>query len=376
MKYFTMLLAGLLWASCLPAQATTQETAFLGIYSEQISREKARKLGFDNLYGSYVTRVIENSAAERAGVQPFDYIYGIDEYRTGKEQSLTQIIHKYKSGQSATLHLYRKDNKRTLPVTFGARSERKSQETDKCKDPFLGISATKTSESEQEGVTVKIIDNSTARAIGMEDGDHIVAINGFRMLDWQDITTAIHALKAGDKITVEFLRDGRKMKESGPIKSYCETKPGEAVKMEIEVAPMPGEWFDRYFKKRGEETAITGETRVTAIKVEDIGPDEAGQVNREKGIGLKGAGNLSIEDFSLELDGEEFELEFTLPDNGATNIRIYNEAGRLIYQYDLGEFSGDFRDEVNLPANKPGSFYLEVEQGGKSAAKKIVLFSN
>ncbi|MEM1220930.1 MAG: hypothetical protein AAGH79_18560, partial [Bacteroidota bacterium] len=48
------------------------ESAFLGVRSDDISREKAKKLGFSNYYGDYVTKVIKNTAAEKAGIQPND----------------------------------------------------------------------------------------------------------------------------------------------------------------------------------------------------------------------------------------------------------------------------------------------------------------
>ena len=375
MKYFLAFLAGLLWISTLPAQDTTQKSAFLGVYSEQLSEEKALKLGFDNLYGSYVSKVVENSAADRAKVQPLDYIYGIDEYRTGKEQSLIQIIRKYKPNQEATLHLYRKGEKRTLRVTFGPRVEGKARVPDKCEDPFLGITAAGKRDDAPDGVTVNIIDNSTARSIGMQDGDHIVAINGNRMLDWQDISTAINALKVGDKITVGFIRNGKRQEKSGPIKSYCETKPGTATTMDIKIAPQPGEWFDRYFKKGDGQTIIIGGIKKTEIAVASLSPDEAAKLNREKGTELKAANNLQAAEFSIEQSGDTFEMEFTLTTSGKTSVRIYNEAGRLIYLYDLGNFSGDFRDEVNLSQPGTGNFYLEIQQGNKSATKKITLSS-
>lgn len=375
MKYFLAFLAGLLWISTLPAQDTTQKSAFLGVYSEQLSEEKALKLGFDNLYGSYVSKVVENSAADRAKVQPLDYIYGIDEYRTGKEQSLIQIIRKYKPNQEATLHLYRKGEKRTLRVTFGTRVEGKARVPDKCEDPFLGITAAGKRDDAPDGVTVNIIDNSTARSIGMQDGDHIVAINGNRMLDWQDISTAINALKVGDKITVGFIRNGKRQEKSGLIKSYCETKPGTATTMDIKIAPQPGEWFDRYFKKGDGQTIIIGGIKKTEIAVASLSPDEAAKLNREKGTELKAANNLQAAEFSIEQSGDTFEMEFTLTTSGKTSVRIYNEAGRLIYLYDLGNFSGDFRDEVNLSQPGTGNFYLEIQQGNKSATKKITLSS-
>jgi len=353
-----------------------QSTAFLGIFSEQLPEEKARKLGFDNLYGSYVSRVVENSAAERAGVQPFDYIYGIDEYRTGKEQDLTKIIHKYKPDQAATLYLYRKGGKRSLKVTFGARTESKSQERDRCQAPFFGISARRLDGKERDGVAVNIVDNSTAKAIGMEDGDQIININGYLIIDWQDISTAVNVMEVGDEINVEFIRNSQKMKKRGPIKSYCETKPDEAMNKEIRVAPQPGEWFDRYFKnEEGQVAAKGGNEQTLRIEVQQLGADEAASMKREKGIDLDASNSLAVEDFSLEQDEDALEMEFTLPNSGETTIRIYNQAGRMVYQYGLGNFSGEFRDEVNLAQNGMGQYFLEIRQGNKTAAKKLTLSS-
>ena len=350
-----------------------RETAFLGVYSEQLSKEKARKLGFDNLYGSYVTQVVRNSAAERAGVLPFDYIYGIDEYRTGQEQSLTRIIRKYEVGEDAKLYLYRKGNKQVLPVSFGSRGEGRSRPKDDCEDPFLGISATNSKGKKPEGVTVNIIDNSTAEAIGMEDGDHIVSINGYRMMDWQDISTAINAMKVGEKIKVEFIRGNDREKRSGPIKSHCETKRDEAINLELQMAPQPGEWFDRYFKGGDNTTIIIGRGDDVEVEVQDLNADDVERLRREKGIELQGTNNLAVEGLQLESDEETFTMGFNLPSSGETTIHIYNDAGRLIYQYDLGNFSGEFQDEVNLSQSGSGNYVLEIRQANKSLSKRISL---
>ncbi|MEK7254358.1 MAG: hypothetical protein AAB316_06420 [Bacteroidota bacterium] len=55
------------------------EGVYLGVEAIHISEEKAKKLGFTNVHGSYVSKVMERSSAKQAGLQPFDYIYGVDE---------------------------------------------------------------------------------------------------------------------------------------------------------------------------------------------------------------------------------------------------------------------------------------------------------
>jgi hypothetical protein len=45
----------------------------------------------------------------------------------------------------------------------------------------------------------------------------------------------------------------------------------------------------------------------------------------------------------------------------------------MIYEYDLGDFSGPFEDQVDIAQNGPGTYFLEVRQGDKSATKKLLL---
>ena len=149
-------------------------TPFLGIYSNGISKKKAKALNFENTEGSYITGVIGNTAAEKAGLQPFDYIYGIDEYRTDYGLSLTSILRKYDPGDEVTLHLYRKGKKETRVINLGKRSDAEYHKRKKSEDPFLGVEQrSKGWEDNYEGVRVNIVSNSTAEAMGLEDGDVI-----------------------------------------------------------------------------------------------------------------------------------------------------------------------------------------------------------
>ena len=97
--------------------------AFLGVYSNGISYKKAQKLNFDNENGSYVTGVIDHTAAAEADLQPFDYIFGIDEYRTNSDRSLTGILRKYESGETVTIHFYRNGKQQKKTVELGKRSD-------------------------------------------------------------------------------------------------------------------------------------------------------------------------------------------------------------------------------------------------------------
>lgn len=347
------------------------EYAFLGIYSDKVSRDKARKLGFDNPHGSYVSSVIPGTAAERAGIQPLDYLYGIDEYRPGENQSFTQIIRKYRPGDDATIHLIRKGKKQQVALTFGSREDRgEKREKEKCEKAFFGISAQSWNNQKITGIPVSIVGNSTAKAIGMKDGDIITALNDYKMIDWSDVTIAISTMEVGQRITVDFVRYNQKKQLSGRIKSYCETKNIEQEwEEEISNAPEPGDWFSRYFNDNEQQVDF----RSISISVSDMDAEDTQNLKESTGMEIRSPSSLKIKDLTLSADSkhERFELSFVLPQQGPTTIKVFNEAGRMIYNYDLGQYLGKFEDNIDIAQNGGGIYYLEVTQGNNTMVKKL-----
>lgn len=338
------------------------ESAFLGVYSNSLSRTKAHKLGFDNPYGSYVTKVIPNTAADRARIQPFDYIYGVDEYRTGEGQSLTVILHKYEVGDRANLHLVRKNREIQVPVTFSSREDRREVETDRCEEPFLGVQSSHTY-VEGTGVSVVIIENSTAKALGMQDNDLITHINGYPILDWDDIRTAINNMAVGTNVQVVWKRAGREMKASHTIANYCETITNQIIYKENSRRDLTVR-----------APALPDLSNLEVV-IGDINATEAGEMKRRYNVELSQDNTVSLQSIRIDTHAERgvFELSFELPRSGETTVRIFNNLGRNIYVYELGSFSGRFSDEVDLSQNGVGTYYLHVQQGGRSASKRLLV---
>ncbi len=210
-------------ASTSIERARQAPPGFLGIYATAVSKDKARKLGFQNAYGSFVSGVIPGTAAAEIGLQPFDYLYGVDEYRVGEDQKLTQILAKYRAGDKARLHFIRKGTALAKTVALGVRKEEITTiQTNKCEEPFLGVRHDYSTFSEK-GVSVTIIKNSTAEEMGMQNGDVILRINDYTIIDWTDISIAIDNCKVGEQVKVSFLRNSRQLQSSRPIKSHCKT---------------------------------------------------------------------------------------------------------------------------------------------------------
>ncbi|MCB0643154.1 MAG: PDZ domain-containing protein, partial [Phaeodactylibacter sp.] len=347
--------------------------AFLGVNLETISKNKAEILGADNPYGFYVTNVIPGTAAEKAGLQSFDYIYGVDEYRVGENQSLGGILTKYEPGDEIQVFLVRKGQKRTVRVTLGTREDiQKKPSTNKCEDAFFGITESESNPKEL-GVQVGVVEKTSATDLGLKDGDVIQSINGYKIFDWGDIGMAIDMLKPGETIQVEYKRDGTVRTGTAKVKSYAETKGCENCDCSDKKAatPFPFNWHTDE-----DEEAVRDISNMTAT-VTNLSSSQIESLEDELGINLLSENDLSINSIQLRSNLEKgmFELSFTLPKKGDTMVRLYNQTGRLVYNYELGAFSGRFSDhlDLDLAGQKTATYYLEVRQADQSTAKKIVV---
>ena len=151
----------------LPTDLFAQETncmdtkAFLGVHSDEISLTKAEILGLENPYGSYITKVIGNTAAEIGGLEPFDFIYGINDLRASRYEDLSDMLSEYRAGDEVVVHFYREGQEKSQLITLGSRSDAQYRSFNSEEDPHLGISDIEIKPNKL-GVRVEVSRSSTA----------------------------------------------------------------------------------------------------------------------------------------------------------------------------------------------------------------------
>jgi len=363
------------------------ETPFLGVYSNGISKKKSRQLQFDNSEGSYVTGIIGNTAAERATLQPFDYIYGVNEYRTDNGRTLTSLLRKFDPGDEVVIHFYRNGEKQKVNTILGKRSDAEYNKRGKREDPFLGVEQRQRNDDHDFfGVKVNVVSKSTAKAIGLENGDIITHINGFPIIDWTDLGTAIDMTNVGNEMVITYWRDGQRTTGSSEIKSLAETKYNDYD------VDSNNNYTYTYESNEGQSTRVDVWTNSRSdleefnnrdldgmqVSLEDMSSGDIRQLSDNSRVNLPRNNDLSINNLKF-LPNENmghFDLTFSLPSKGETIIDIYNREGRSIYNYDLGSFSGDFEDKVDLAQNGTGTYYLKITQGDKGVTKAVNLSRN
>ncbi len=71
---------------------------------------------------------------------------------------------------------------------------------------FLGVLSAKT----EKGVVInKILDSSSAKSAGLEKGDIITKVDGTEIITPEDLRNAIQSYKPGDKVTINYLDNGK-----------------------------------------------------------------------------------------------------------------------------------------------------------------------
>lgn len=71
-------------------------------------------------------------------------------------------------------------------------------------------------------------------------------------------------------------------------------------------------------------------------------------------------------------DGK-FNLSFELKERGNTDINIMNIEGKNVYHEFLENFSGTYKNDIDISKNNKGIYFIKVQQGSHSMVKKIIV---
>ncbi|MCD4650547.1 MAG: PDZ domain-containing protein [Candidatus Cloacimonetes bacterium] len=97
---------------------------FMGVTTESITIQKAKKLGYDKFYGVYVTGIVPGSAAHFFRVLKGDILMKFDENKIQDPDSFTNIIKSYYVGDVVRLQLFRNGQIKIIDFELGERGKK------------------------------------------------------------------------------------------------------------------------------------------------------------------------------------------------------------------------------------------------------------
>lgn len=323
--------------------------SYLGVTSNILNVHKAEKLDLEQPYGAYITSVTKGTAADKAGLKPFDYITAIGDVMLNQDNDLGDVLSNFNPGNLTKITYIRQGKVQITNTVLGDRKDIKHESRPDEDDPLLGVHEGHKN-TDIKGVAVNVSRSSTADYIGMENGDIIKKIDKYPIIDWHDLTAAIDARNPGDDIVVTVVRNGQEKIFSGRIKSEAHDSPlDKAIDME--------------------------NMRIELNNMEEAEMEMVEEITEEK---IFEAPALMVENLNLFPNPNigQFTLTFDVENEGDVFVMVLSAQGKLIFEEQLPEFSGNFNKGFDLGSNPPGVYFLMVRQGNKVMTRKVIVTSN
>lgn len=164
----------------------------LGVMGGELTSELARTFGYRSQHGAFVSQVIENSSADKAGLKAGDIIISLDGKPVRSFGELRAKVATMGADKKVTLGLFRDGKKEEVDVTL-ARAEDENVDADTLNEALQGATLAKTgSEDGIEGVKItEVTPRSPAARAGLEQGDVIIGVNRKRVKDLSDLRKII-----------------------------------------------------------------------------------------------------------------------------------------------------------------------------------------
>ncbi|HEY0429442.1 MAG TPA: PDZ domain-containing protein [Pyrinomonadaceae bacterium] len=269
------------------------EGGYLGVETQEVTKENFSKFGLSKVQGVVIEKVLENSPATQAGLQAGDVILKFNGEEATSIKKLTRLIGEVAPDHQATLTVLRGGSEREIVVTLGKRPPMGLFETGRFNMPIpfpngqfpqlppmtdvpqmrqipvpgdqpnvfvfrnggrqIGVAAQSLTKQlaeyfgvdEGKGLLISSVrENSPAARAGLKAGDVIVEAEGREIKSDIDLIRLINEKKEGD-ISLTIIRDKNRQTvsvmpeaskdEMKPFENFI--KPGDLPQMNFQ--PMP-----------------------------------------------------------------------------------------------------------------------------------------
>ncbi|NNE44108.1 MAG: PDZ domain-containing protein [Gemmatimonadetes bacterium] len=216
----------------------SDHSGYLGVRLQRVEGGLADALGLDEDSGVLIGQVVDDSAADDAGLKSGDIVLRVDNDEVGTPSQLRDAIRAHEAGDLVKIHVLRDGRERTFDVTLGETDAGPRRLLGRAMDNarrgmgrgmdkvrelrftgtrgYLGVMPTEMGEgladyfgAEDGGALVsEVVEDSPAEKLGLKAGDVITEVDGTKISDGADLrrTVASHD-EEGEEVEVVWLRD-------------------------------------------------------------------------------------------------------------------------------------------------------------------------
>ena len=193
-------------------QYGTVQRAYLGIAIMEVTPELVADKQLKDVYsGVYIAEVQDRSSAREAGLREGDVIVAINGSYITNMASLQEQLAKYSPGNTVEVEFVRDGKRLTKSVTL--RNSKGSTDLTQASSLMdLGCAFAKVSQERLEqleirnGVQVTGVEEGRVKDAGIRDGFIIIAINGQRVTNPDDIEAIYKAIMKSDDDKVMYVK--------------------------------------------------------------------------------------------------------------------------------------------------------------------------
>ncbi|MBK9338211.1 MAG: PDZ domain-containing protein [Lewinellaceae bacterium] len=328
-----------------------------------------------------VVGIVENSAAEKAGLRDGDILTRLNDSGVRVWEDISDFMADTKPEQQVRVTYLRDGKKNTADLVLGTQKtaawdfkfepqDLKVAVDTREKAACLGVYSDASGTGDKQGACISdFTRESAAREADMIAGDVITAVNGVRVQGHSALWDEIARYQPGDKIVVDFLRDDQSRQVEASLKA-CQDNSNKVIlnKTDKDGADAQREFFLGNWVEKDEQSlrerqviTIRRSTEGDApqvVPVPETTPDRALQLEGFRAYPNPTVGQLTV----------EFRTE-PLP----TVVSLLDMSGRQLFREELNAFGGDYLQRFDLSEFAKGTVIIHVLQGDKVFTEKIIL---
>ncbi|SHO55347.1 Do family serine endopeptidase [Vibrio quintilis] len=154
----------------------------LGVQGGEVTSELAKAMGYESSKGAFISEVVPDSAADKAGLKAGDIITSVNDKKIDTFSELRAKVATLGAGKGVKIGILRDGKSMTFDVTLGEQNETKTKAENLHKG-LAGAELSNTIDSDSiQGVKVtKVAKDSPAERYQLQEGDIIIGVNRQRI---------------------------------------------------------------------------------------------------------------------------------------------------------------------------------------------------